>query len=97
MTDTPIINNEEKNRFEAHVDQHLAELTYYYSRDSIVFTHTGVPDPISGRGVASRLAQTALDYAREQDLKVVPLCPFVASYITRHPEYQDLVRRRPGQ
>ena len=97
MNDIEIINNEDKRRFEAHVGQHLAELTYYYSEGSIVFTHTGVPDPISGQGLASRLAQTALDYAREQKLSVVPLCPFVAKYITRHPEYQDLVLKGPGQ
>ena len=97
MKDIEIINNEEKRRFETQVGQYLAELTYYYSDDSIVFTHTGVPEPLSGQGLASRMAQTALDFAREHDLSVVPLCPFVASYIQRHPEYQDLVLKSPGQ
>jgi predicted GNAT family acetyltransferase len=42
-------------------------------------------------GLDGRIVRTALDYARAQKLKVMPLCPFTAGLIHRHPEYQDLV------
>ena len=50
-----------------------------------------MPEQLEGRGIASKLAKTALDYSRAEGLTVVPLCPFIASYIERHPEYADLV------
>ena len=59
--------------------------------DRIVFTHTLVPHAIEGKGVGSKLIRAALDSARDQGLKVVPQCPFVAVYIDRHPEYRDLI------
>ena len=46
---------------------------------------------LEGQGIAGRLVRTALDYARAQKLKVMPLCPFTAGFIHRHAEYQDLV------
>ena len=44
-----------------------------------------------GQGLGARLARFALDDARERGLRVVPLCPFIAAFVKRHPEYQDLV------
>ncbi|MEZ5180116.1 MAG: GNAT family N-acetyltransferase [Acidimicrobiales bacterium] len=56
-----------------------------------VFTHTGVREEFEGNGLAGKLARRALDDARSEGLEVVPLCPFVASYLERHPDDQDLV------
>ena len=53
-----------------------------------------MPEEISGHGIAGKMAQTALEYARAERLEVVPLCPYVAAYIKRHPEYKDLVSER---
>jgi predicted GNAT family acetyltransferase len=86
-----IDNNATDQRFEAHVDGQLAVVEYSLTDTRIVFTHTGVPPALSGHGLANKLAATALEYARTQHLTVVPLCPFVASYLRRHPEYGDLV------
>lgn len=58
--------------------------------DRIVFTHTVVDDAFEGRGVGSTLVRAALDAARDEGLRVVPQCPFVRSFIERHPEYADL-------
>ena len=67
--------------------------TEYRLRDGvIILPHTVVPDEFSGRGVGGKLAQAALGYAREQGLEVVPTCPFIAGYISKHPEWQDLVQ-----
>ena len=85
-------HNEEKSQFEATVDGHVA-LTAYDLGDPnrIVFTHTDVPEALAGRGIAGEIVKFGLDYAREKKLTVVPQCPYVASYIKRHPQYQDLL------
>ena len=87
-------NNEERHRFEAHVGEQTAYLEYLLAKEQIVYTHTEVPENLEGQGIASRLAQTALEYAQEKQLKVLPLCPYTAAYIRRHPEYKPLLR--PG-
>lgn len=92
-----IIENDRKRRFEAQVGEHTAVMTRYYDGDNLIITHTGVPDELAGQGLASHMARTVLDGARERGLSVVPLCPFVAAYIRRHPEYEDLLQKGPGQ
>lgn len=89
-----ITNNEAKKRFEARVNQHTAVLEYILTKQEIVYTHTEVPKNLEGQGIASHLAKTALEYARDHDLKVMPLCPYMATYMRRHPEYRSLLR--PG-
>ena len=85
-------HNELSHAFEVTQDGQLAVLEYYRQDDAIIFTHTGVPEELEGQGVGSALTRTGLDYARAQNLRVVPQCPFVRGYLERHPEYQDLVR-----
>ena len=92
MPEINIRQNEERNRFEAAVDGGLAVLNYVQAGDSrIAYVHTEVPDELEGQGIGSALAKHALEYARDNDLRVTPSCPFVQAYIRRHPEYQDLV------
>jgi predicted GNAT family acetyltransferase len=86
-----VTNNEQENRYETYVDGLLAEIVYQRMRDRIVFLHTEVPESLEGHGIAARLAQFALDDARARHLSVIPLCPYVAAYIARHPAYLDLV------
>jgi len=86
-----INNNEEDSQYEAHVGGYVALIQYDRMGDLITFLHTETPTELAGHGIASRLAEAALDDARAQRLVVVPLCPFVASYIKRHPEYSDMV------
>ena len=64
---------------------------YRISGDVITFTHTEVDDRMEGHGVGSRLAHAALEDVRSQGKQVRPLCAFIAAYIQRHPEFQDLV------
>ena len=84
-------DNKAEHEFELVVDGHRALAAYQMEGDTIVFTHTIVPKAIEGRGVASRLIRGALDQVRDRGLKVVPQCPFVAAYIKRHPDVQDLL------
>lgn len=90
-----IQHNEADSRFETTVDGAVAFVEYDLEPGSIVFTHTIVPDEISGRGVATRLAQHALDHARAKNLTVVPQCSFIAAWIKRNPDYERLLRNQP--
>lgn len=89
-----IQNNEAKHRFETQVDDQTAVLEYTLATGLIVYNHTEVPPSLEGQGIASQLAKTALEYAKENELQIMPLCPYVAAYIRRHPEYKTLIR--PG-
>src|SRR3546814_14577469 len=83
-------DNRAEQEFELDVDGHRAIAAYQREGGKIVFTHTEVSKAIEGRGVASKLIRAALDAARDERLKVVAQCEFVAAYIERHPEYRDL-------
>ncbi len=81
-----VVHNEDAHRFEIHVEDQIAELTYILQDGKITFTHTGVPPQLEGNGIGSMLVKAGLQYAWEKDLKVEPLCWFVSGYIERHPE-----------
>jgi predicted GNAT family acetyltransferase len=87
-----VADNPAAERYEVKVDGRLAGFAEYRRRPGrIVFTHTEVDDEFEGQGLGSRLIRGALDEARAAGVSIVPRCPFVAGYITRHPEYRDLV------
>ncbi len=92
MSDVQVVHNTDKQRFEVALDGHLAVLEYHLrDEQTVVFPHTVVPPALGGRGIGSRLARAALDWAAAQGYRVVPLCWFVDGYIQRHPEYQPLL------
>lgn len=91
MTEDSVRNNTEKGRFELDIDGELAVSNYRIRGNTIYFTHTEVPEAAAGRGIGNILARVALDYARANRLRVVPRCQFIAAFIRRHLEYQDLV------
>jgi predicted GNAT family acetyltransferase len=67
-------------------------IAQYRLRDGkIIFTHTEVPASHEGQGLGTMLVRAALSSARERQLKVIPLCPFVADYINNHAEERDLL------
>lgn len=69
----------------------IAFSKYLLVGEKIIIEHAEVPIELEGKGIASRIVRTALDYTRAQKLKGMPLCPFTASFIHRHLKYQDLV------
>ncbi len=77
--------------FEIEQDGQVASLVYSLSGNVLELIHTEVPEGLRGKGLAASLAETALKYAREHDLKVDVICPSVQHYLSQHPEYQDLV------
>ena len=81
-----------RSRFELEESGETAYLEFDLdSAGWITLLHTEVPEPLRGRGIAGTLAKTGLEYARDNNLKVDVVCPLVANYISKHPEFQDLV------
>lgn len=88
----PIQHHPEDQEFVATVDGYEAELAYSQpAPDTIDFTHTFVDEALRGKGVGEALAKKGLAYAREKKLRVKTSCKFMATYVERHPEYQDLL------
>lgn len=87
-----IRDNFEKRRFEADLGDGSLSIANYYLRDGkIVVTHTEVPPAHEGEGIGTALIRFALKAIRDRGLRLVPLCPFFADYIKKHPEEQDLL------
>jgi hypothetical protein len=92
MTMAEVRDNTERHRFELDADGHVAFSNYKRDGGVITIMHTEVPAALNGRGIGSALVRGMLDQVRAQRLRVVPVCPFVAGYIAKHPEYADLLR-----
>jgi predicted GNAT family acetyltransferase len=89
-----VVENSALHRFELAIDGSEEIAAAYYRVDdngNIVLTHTEVPFEFSGRGIGSHLAQGVFDLLRSSGRKAVLLCPFMAAYYSRHPEYSDIV------
>jgi predicted GNAT family acetyltransferase len=85
-------DNPARRRFEILVDGSLAGFAAYDLRqDTVVFTHTEIDPRFRDKGVGGALVREALDQVRERGDRVVAQCPFVAGYIARHPQYEELL------
>ena len=84
--------NAAQKRYEASIESGVvAGFAEYEDLDGVrVFTHTEVDDAYEGQGVGSALARGALDDVRERGLRLRAKCPFIKSYVDKHPEYADL-------
>ena len=92
MAETPtVVMNAATCRFEATLGGEVAFTEYVIHDGAIVLPHTVVPPAFEGRGVGSALARAALGHARDHHLTVKPICPFIAGYIGKHPEWADIV------
>lgn len=86
MENTPVTHNEAKGQFEIALGNEKALLQYHRTAQSITLVHTEVPQASRNRGLGNQLIRAALDYAHFNQLKVVPVCPFVKAYLKKHPE-----------
>ena len=92
MSEMTITNIPDHHRYEARKDDDVVGRIYYTLDGSLIdLEHTIVGDEYEGQGIGSALARFALDDARAQGFTVRPSCPFIAAYIRRHPEYEDLI------
>jgi predicted GNAT family acetyltransferase len=99
MTDSPaprtttVTVTDEGDRFEARTDDGVVAGFAAYVREpgTVIFTHTEVDPAFEGQGIGSKLAAGALDDVRARGLKVIAVCPFMASYLERNRQYADLL------
>ena len=94
-TDAPVVtDNPAASRYELHVGSELAGFVEYRLRDRegvIGLVHTQVEPAFQGEHLATHLARFSLDNARARGLAVLPFCPYITSWIKKHPEYVDLI------
>ena len=84
--------NEDKERFELEVEGHIAFIEYKITKQNIIFlTHTEVPKTLEGKGVGSAIVSKTLEWIKSKGYPLAPLCPFVAAYIKRHPEWKEIL------
>src|SRR5512142_3159527 len=87
-----VIDNPNTSRYELHVGGELAGFVQYHLRGQVIsLVHTEIDPGFQGGGLASRLARFSLDDARERQLAVLPFCPYIQSWLKKHPDYTDLV------
>ena len=92
-----VTHNAVENRFETRAGNQLSKLDYIQDGRNFVITHVGVHPELRGQGLAGKITQVSLEYAREHDLRVVPMCSYAAAYIRKHPEYLELTRQRENE
>ncbi|MEM9392127.1 MAG: GNAT family N-acetyltransferase [Bacteroidota bacterium] len=85
--------NGQKGSFQAIQDHiQVGEMTYVFAGDTrFIIDHTEVDGTFSGKGVGLKMVQTAIEYARENKLKILPLCPFAKSVFDKQPELGDVL------
>ena len=88
-----VFNDKDQERYVVAVDGDEAGFAAYHFRGGSIyfFYHTEIGDAFAGQGLGSQLARGALDDVRDQGSMVVPLCPFIAGWLKKHPEYDDLI------
>ncbi|MEK0099619.1 GNAT family N-acetyltransferase [Streptomyces sp. NPDC056121] len=88
----PIVRHaDDRHRYEILVDEKRAGLTAYRDRDGQrVFFHTEIDDAYAGQGLAAILVEQALTDVRASGMRIVPVCPYVAKFLTKHQEFADI-------
>jgi predicted GNAT family acetyltransferase len=88
---TEVRDNDDESRYELWRDGARAGLSEYRRRgDRVTFLHTEVDPSLRGEGLGEQLVAGALDDVRRRGERFVARCPYVARFVTEHPEYQDL-------
>ena len=88
-----VSENKEKKRFEVLIDDKIAMIEYIRAQNKVYLTHTEVPTELEGKGIASSMVKQVLQQIKDEGLELVPLCPFVAAYLKRHPEWKEILAK----
>ncbi len=92
--DVEVRHDSAAGKFFAVVDGAECTLSYRPRGEGVLeYASTYTPPELRGRGIAGQVVRFALEHARERGIKVIPSCSYVAAYIARHPEYEELVER----
>ena len=92
MENYKLIDNVALHQYEFRIGDLIPRIEYIKTKNGEIYlTHTQVPSAQQGKGVGSSLVRLALEDIERQQLRLVPLCPFVAGYVQKHPEWKRLV------
>lgn len=86
-----ITHDSENQVFQAVVDGYTCELEYRLDHNTMHITHTSVPTPVGGRGIAALLTKFAVQVAEKKHWKIVPACAYADAWFKRNPEYGHLL------
>lgn len=95
MTDetAQVVRNAEKNRYEVlHAGELAGFAEYTEQGDQVAFTHTEIDSAYAGKGLGKVLASGALDDVVDRGGTIVPICPFIASFVRKNTQYDDHVK-----
>ena len=89
-----LVNNHEQKQYEFHIDGFVPRIEYIKTNNGEIYlTHTEIPYELEGKGIGSALVEKVLRDIEEKSLRLVPLCPFVAGYIQKHPEWRRIIMK----
>jgi len=83
--------NDALHRLELEIEGSIAFIEYKLIDEMLFLIQTEVPAELKGKGAASAIVQKALEYAKVNNYKIVPICPLVQSYLKKHKEWNDIV------
>ncbi|WP_452221225.1 GNAT family N-acetyltransferase [Lacinutrix salivirga] len=89
--DIPLVKNEDKKRFEIEIDGHFAFIDYKEYGSQIALVHTETDPELSGKGAAAAVVEKTLHYLEDNNIALLPFCPYVFAYIKKHPEWKRIV------
>ncbi|MCC9166254.1 GNAT family N-acetyltransferase [Pontibacter harenae] len=91
--ETTVTHDKEYQQFTVALGEDDAELAYSTpAENTLDFTHTYVPVAARGKGLANKLIEAGMQYAKSNNLKVIATCPVVAKYVEQHDEYKSLLK-----
>jgi predicted GNAT family acetyltransferase len=92
-----VTHNEANHTFEVWIDGYLSKLDYIQDDKNFVITHVGVNPQFRGQGLAGKIVEAGLEYAKQNSLRVVPMCSYAAAFIRRHPQYLELTSQERSE
>jgi predicted GNAT family acetyltransferase len=92
-----VTHNQAEHTFEVWIEGYRSKLDYIQEANNFVITHVGVYPEFRGQGVAGKIVDAALQYARQQSLRVIPMCSYAAAYIRRNPQYLELTSQERSE
>jgi len=94
MTDYKLIDNVDSSQYEFHVGEYIPKIEYIKTNNGEIYlTHTEVPVALEGQGVGTGLVEKVLADIDNKGLRLIPLCPFVAGYIKKNPDWRRIVMK----
>ncbi len=86
-----VIHEKENKRFIIYTDGGEAYVEYRLDNNEMDLYHTFTNPALRGKGLAALVARAALEFAKENNLKVIPTCPYIQTFISRNVEFKNLV------